>query len=210
MDSFLTCWQCGQQAGELFCPACRALQEPPAGYFRFFGLEEHLTLDLAGLQKRFYELSRRLHPDRFGRRPAREQAYSVEATSILNDGYRILRDPVKRAEYVLKLHGFDIGEQRSRDVPPELLEEVFELNMALEELRGGDDSVRPQLEAAREHFGSLLNDVDRKLVEEFGRYDRTRERDVLAAIRGVLNRRRYIQNLVNEVEKELAGSALPN
>jgi molecular chaperone HscB len=210
MDSHPTCWQCGQPASELFCPACGALQKPPAGYYRFFGLEERLTLDLAGLQKRFYELSRKLHPDRFGRRPEREQGYSVEATSTLNDGYRTLRDPVKRAEYVLKQHGFDIGEQRSRDVPPELLEEVFELNMALEELRGGDDSIRPQLEAAREHFGRLLHDVDRELEKEFGRYDQTRETEVLSAIRGVLNRRRYIQNLVNEVEKELAGSALPN
>ncbi len=210
MDSFSSCWQCGRQAGELFCPACGALQKPPAGFYRFFGIEERLSLDLADLQKRFYDLSRKLHPDRYGRKPPAEQKYSVEATSILNDGYRILRDPVKRAEYVLKQHGFDIGEQRSRDVPPELLEEVFELNMALEELRGGDDSVRSQLEEAREHFTGLLSDVDRQLTTEFARYDETRGEPVLGDIRGVLNRRRYIQNLVNEVEKELAGSALSN
>ncbi len=53
---------------------------------------------------------------------------------------------MKRAEYLLTEEGFPIGEQRSRDVPPELLEEVFELNMMLEELRSGDESARPQLE----------------------------------------------------------------
>lgn len=173
-------------------------------------MEEKLSLDLDWLQQRFYELSRKLHPDRYGRKPPREQEYSVEATSILNDGYRTLRDRVRRAEYVLKQHGFDIGEQRSKDVPPELLEEVFELNMAIEEMRGGDESVRPQLQAARDHFGGLLADVDRDLDAQFARYDETRDEAAMSTIRGLLNRRRYIQNLVNEVEKELTASALPN
>lgn len=167
-------------------------------------------MDAGDLETRFYDLSRKLHPDRYGRRSATERQFSEEATSILNDGYRTLRDPVKRAEYVLKQHGLDIGEQRSKNVPPELLEEVFELNMALDELRGGDDSARPQLEEAGRKFNDMLEDTSRELQAHFERYDQGREEAVLNAIRGVLNRRRYIQNLVNEVEKELAGSALSN
>ena len=62
-----------------------------------------------------------------------EREYALEVTAILNDAYRTLRDPIARALYLLKLEGFDIGEQSTKDVPPELLEEVFELNMALEE-----------------------------------------------------------------------------
>src|SRR5262249_13461287 len=154
------------------------------------------------LQRRFYELSRKLHPDLFTRKSEQERQNSLEASSVLNDGYRMLRDPVKRAEYVLRGHGFDIGEQRSKDVPPELLEEVFELNMALEEIRGGDDSMRPQLEEAREKFTRMLGGTDRELETEFQRYDASHDRDVLSRIRQVLNRRRYIRNLMNEVEKE--------
>ena len=67
--------------------------------------------------KRFYELSKKWHPDRFTRRPVEEKNQALEATSILNDGYRTLRDPVKRAEYLLQQEGFPIGEQRSKDVP---------------------------------------------------------------------------------------------
>ena len=78
--------------------------------------------------------------------------YVVGAERRLSDA----EDPVERAEYLLTLEGFDIGEQRSKDVPPELLEEVFELNMALEEMRGGDDSARPQLEQAEKNFASML------------------------------------------------------
>ena len=202
MDYFSACWQCSEAVSDLFCPACGALRKSPAGYFDLFGIEEKLALDVDDLQKRFYELSRQLHPDLYTRKADQERENSLEATAILNDGYRTLRDPVKRAEYVLKQHGFDIGEQRSKDVPPELLEEVFELNMALEEIRGGDDSVRPQLDEARERFTGMLADIDRELATEFERYDENREREVLANIRGILNRRRYIQNLVSEVEKE--------
>ena len=198
------CWQCGAPLeGALICPQCHALQPPPADYFRIFGIERRLDLDVDALQQTFYRLSRQLHPDRYMRRGAVEQQYALDATAVLNDAWRVLRDPVQRAEYVLSQEGFDLGEQRSKDVPPELLEEVFELNMALEEMRGGDETVRPQLEAARTNFERMQEDSDRGLQELFRRCDANPDREALAAIRGVLNRRRYISNLIREVDREL-------
>ena len=79
-------------------------------------------------------------------RVSQSAQHALDATARLNDAYRTLRDPMGRAMYLLKLEGFDVGEQGGKDVPPELLEEVFELNMALEEIRDGS---RPEaLEAA--------------------------------------------------------------
>jgi len=103
-----------------------------------------------------------------------------------------------------------IAEQRSKNVPAELLEEVFELNMALEEMRGGDDSARPQLEGASRHFRGMLADIDGELEHQFLAFDQSgeAERDaVLQRLRATLDRRRYIENLVREVEKELAPAA---
>jgi molecular chaperone HscB len=198
------CWQCGSEQGEsLFCKLCNALQRPTPDYYRFFGIPKKLAIDTGDLQRRFYEMSRILHPDRFLRRAPTEQQYSLEATSILNDGYRVLRDPVSRAEYILKEAGFDIGEQRSKNVPPELLEEVFELNMALEELRGGEEGVRPRLEEARRQFLSMRAEIDSEMERLFRKYDETGERAVLGEIRDLLNRRTYIRNLIVEVDKEL-------
>ncbi len=183
-------------------------------FYEFFGLGRKLKVDNEVLQKRFYELSRQWHPDRFGRKSAEEQAQALEATAILNDGYRTLRDPVKRAEYLLTEEGFPIGEQRSRDVPPELLEEVFELNMMLEELRSGDESARPQLQSAKENFLSLRGAIDQELEKLFAKYDAAESesetaKQALNEIRGVLNRRRYIENLIRDVDKALhpAGAA---
>jgi molecular chaperone HscB len=177
-------------------------------FFHFFGLDPKLVVDLPDLQKRFYDLSRQWHPDKFSRKSAAEQAQSLEATAILNDGYRTLRDPVKRAEYLLTEEGFPIAEQRSKDVPPELLEEVFELNMMLEELKSGDEDARPQLESAKHKFFELRSSVDGELERLFSRYDESdaessTAKQALNEIRGVLNRRRYIENLIRDVDRAL-------
>ena len=110
----------------------------------------------------------------------------------MNDAYRTLRDPVTRAEYLLKLEGFDIGEQTTKDVPPELLEEVFELNMAIE------DADVPQLETARLKFEGMRGEIDAELQLKFAEWDAAKRRDALTAVRGLLNRRKYITNLITQ------------
>lgn len=167
-------------------------------YFTLLGVPRQLNLPLPDLQARFYDLSRELHPDRFVRKPEAERQQALQTSSQLNDAYRTLKDPLKRAEYLLKLEGYDIGEQGSKNVPPELLEEVFELNMALEELRGGDESARPQLETARKNFAAMLSDVDAQLERLFAEYDGSGDREKLSQIRALLNRRRYINNLLTQ------------
>ena len=179
------------------------------GYYELLGIPRSLNFSLDELQKRYYELSRQLHPDRFMQKPEAEQQRALEMSSALNDAYRTLKDPVKRAQYLLGIEGFDIGEQRSKDVPPELLEEVFDLNMALEEMRGGDDSARPQLEQAEKNFINMLAETDKQLQSLYQQYDSSQSREVLGQIRNVLNRRKYTQNLVSEVERTLAPNPQP-
>ena len=164
----------------------------PRDYFEFFDLPHNLAIDLKDLEKRFYALSRELHPDRFARKPAAERERALEDSATLNDAYRTLREPVARALYLLKLEGFDIGEQGSKDVPPELLEEMFELNMAIEEADA------PQLEASRERFEKMRAAFDDELRTKFNEWDSGHSREALTAIRGVLNRRKYITNLIDK------------
>jgi molecular chaperone HscB len=155
-------------------------------YFQFFGLEPKLTLDAADLRARFYALSRELHPDRFQRATPAERQRSLDASAFLNDAYRTLRDPVARAEYLLKRRGLEAA---ANQAPPELLEEVFELNEAIE---GG---ARAQIDAGRARFQALLAEADAGLEALFARFD-AGDAAAPAAIRALLNRRRYIANLV--------------
>ncbi len=194
------CWNCGASAPERFCADCKALQPPPADYFVFFGLPAQLSLDGKELEKQFYALSRQLHPDIFARKSQREREYSLEATAVLNDGFRVLRDPIQRAMYVLKKQGLDIGEQGTRDVPPELLEEVFDLNMALEEMKFGDEEARTQILGARERFEGMCKEIDGELKKLFAAWDAGHDAEVLTEIRGLLNRRKYITNLIKQTE----------
>lgn len=169
-------------------------------YYEALGLAPSLDLDTEDLKRRFYERSRQWHPDRFSRASAAEQEHALHMTAVINDAFRTLRDPVARAEYFLRQSGIE----PAKSAPAELLEEVFELNLALEELRSGEQAARPALEDARRRFQAMLAASDEALQQLFRR---GQDRDVLEAIRKELDRRRYIANLVRDVEKALNGHA---
>src|SRR5450432_2951280 len=145
-----SCWSCGSMRAAHFCESCGKVQPPaPSNYFAFFGLPLKLNVDVAVLEKDFYALSRKLHPDLNAGTGGQQQEWSMEQSSMLNDAYRTLKDPIKRTQYLLHLEGVELeeqsktateqarvtGELKKQIVPPDLLEEVFELNMQMEELR---------------------------------------------------------------------------
>ena len=218
------CWSCGAPvSGGHFCAACGSIQPLARGadYFSCFGLPRKLALDATELENRFHQLSWKLHPDNFASASEFERGLSLERSSQLNDAYRALRDPLSRVEYLLALAGMRKEGQQKQQAPPELLEEVFELNESLDELRGkrrsgGEPgemtSLRNRLQAARENFREKLGEVDRSLEQLFGEWDRAMDADadsparrkLMERMNEALNRRSYIRNLVESVEKELA------
>jgi len=218
----MACWSCAvaHQASTLFCPNCSRIQPAPTGdYFSVFSLEPHLNIDPAALELAFHRLSRKLHPDRFARATEIEQQWSLADTALLNDAYRTLKDPVSRTEYLLKLNGAEIGEEHSgkdrRDpsrVPADLLEEVFDLNMQLEEMRmarkmGEEDKAAEQsLSEASKKFDSLVVEVDADLRAQWAAWDAgdNASRPALEKkMVTLLDRRRYLSNLVREVNETL-------
>src|SRR5688500_19523799 len=140
--STLECRNCGAGApvDEHFCPQCdRILALGRYGdYFTFFGIPRRLNLDAQDLERRFRDLSRQFHPDYFYNAPPAERLASLERSSYLNDAFRTLRNPVSRIEHLLAIEGLApaTGDGGNATVPPSLLEEVFELNEQLDEIRG--------------------------------------------------------------------------
>ncbi len=196
-------------------------------YFAVFGLPRHLRIELAGLEKAFYAQSRRLHPDRFAARPAAEQEAALAASSELNDAYRTLKDPILRTQYLLTLEGVELEEQsksateaaratgveKKQLIPPELLEEVFELNMQLMEMKAAkemgdeaDPEVRRELEGAAAGFNRKMEETQRELEGLWGRWDAAVDGGDAAAqgaakdaMVTLLNKRSYLRNLVRDV-----------
>lgn len=191
-------------------------------YFALFSLPRKLNIDMAALERDFYKLSRRLHPDLYARKSAEEQAWSLRQSSLLNDAYRTLKEPVARTTYLLKVEGVRIEGENSetRDlqakqnrVPADLLEEVFELNMQLEEMRanlkvGEDDlALRGDLMRAQAQFQKMLASADEELRRAWAAWDaaldandaaaKEKQKDEMVAL---LDRRSYLRNLLRDVD----------
>ena len=203
-------------------------------YFEVFSLPPKLGIDAAALEKAFYRLSREYHPDRFASKPAEEQAAATEKSSLLNDAYRTLRDPIRRTEYLLESEGVELEEQsvkatesarasgteKKQIVPPDLLEEAFELNMQLEEMKmaktmGDPDDeeaaqLRKDLQAAKVNFTGMLDASQAQLEAEWTSWDaavdsgddgaKDAAKDEMVAL---LNKRSYLRNLVRDVNAAL-------
>ena len=199
-------------------------------YFEFIDLPVKLRIDTVSLEQRFYALSRRLHPDRFASKPAAEQEAALAESSRLNDAYRTLKDPILRTQYLLKLEGVELeeqskaatdaarasGEQKKQVVPPELLEEVFELNMQLAEMRAakemGEDEpeLRRDLMTAKDAFDAKMVETQAKLEQLWAVWDagldgadevaKTRAKGAMVEL---LNKRSYLRNLVRDVNEAL-------
>jgi molecular chaperone HscB len=205
-------------------------------YFSFFSLPRKLNIDVSALDQDFYALSRKLHPDLYAKASSQEQEWSLQQSSRLNDAYRTLKDPIKRTQYLLQLEGVELEEQskaateqarstgqtKKQIVPPDLLEEVFELNMQLEELRGlkkiGEDDPALIEEIGRQKLE--LEEKDEALFDELKRdwkiWDALIDREqagpsgpeqdrkqTIEKMVDVLNRRNYIRNLVRDVSEVL-------
>jgi molecular chaperone HscB len=200
-------------------------------YFTQFGLPLHLNIDTAALETAFYAQSRKLHPDRFASKPAAEQDAALAASSRLNDAYRTLKDPILRTQYLLSLEGVELEEQskaateaartsgteKKQLIPPELLEEVFELNMQLMEMKAAkqmgdeaDPELRRDLESAAQTFAAKMSETQRELEALWLQWDtainaqdtpaQTTARDGMVTL---LNKRSYLRNLVRDVTAAL-------
>ena len=202
-----------------------------ADFFTFFTLPRKLHLDVPALEEHFYTLSRKLHPDRFASRPQTEQDAALAQSSLLNDAYRTLKDPILRTQYLLTLEGVELEEQskaatdaartsgstKKQIVPPDLLEEAFELNMQLEEMRmikamgGNDPQLRTDLLAAKQLFDLKMTETHIALERLWTKWDAAIDSGNTAtkvaakeAMVALLNRRSYLRNLVRDVNEALS------
>jgi molecular chaperone HscB len=233
------CWSCGAMRAAHFCQQCGKVQPPaPVDYFAFFGLSYKLQIAENQLEREFYGLCRHLHPDINAAGSSQEQIWSLEQSSQLNDAYRTLKDPISRTEYLLRLQGLHLEEQslaateearhsgtaKKQVVPADLLEQVFELNMQLEEARMNrklgepDRNLERELHDTRKELKSKYDNLMEELHAGWKEWDalvdcaesggNVLEED-RQAVRGkmldVLNRRNYLQNLLRDVDEVLEG-----
>ena len=202
--------------------------QPPPDHFATFALPRLLHLDTQALEKSFYAQSRKLHPDRF---PPDQQEAALAASSSLNDAYRTLKDPILRTQHLLTLEGIELeeqskaatdaartsGTQKKQLIPPELLEEVFELNMQLMEMKSAkemgdeaDPDLHRDLQSAAITFQQKMSETQHDLEALWLRWDHAQttfdepqKTAIKEALVTLLNKRTYLRNLVRDVQSAL-------
>jgi len=208
----VSCWQCGSEHDPiLFCPTCDAIQPLPeqADHFQVLGLPRHLGIDLAALQRRYYELHRRLHPDLHQTGPQQARQASLRNTAAVNLAYRVLRDPIDRGEYWLALLGEGLGTNNNR-VPPDLAELVFEVQEQLEELRESSHgenaaALKCKMCEIRGELAERRRALLQQLEDNYARWDAdAADVNVLTRqLKDLLSALAYLGTLIRDVDKEL-------
>jgi molecular chaperone HscB len=175
-------------------------------HFEVLGLPRKFHLDAADLESRYLSLQKETHPDRFAKALPRERMEAVVRNTELNDSYKVLKHELRRAEYLLKLEGVDIGEEKPQSttgatkqlvVDPKLLIEVMTLREALSDARDEKDEAKVA-ELTRDVQGRSAASM--KIVHDgFSAYD-AGDKSKLDAIARALVSLRYYGRFMDEVE----------
>ncbi len=161
------CWSCKGPVSPraLFCSVCGGVQPPGVlDHFTRLGLRPTFDLDINELERQYFGFQRRLHPDRFASRSSTERALSQRQATALNDAYETLKDPLRRAVYVLELQGQPVDLTACGTISdPELLMEQMEKREAIAHATTFADATRLSAEADSEvlatqcHISAALN-----------------------------------------------------
>jgi molecular chaperone HscB len=207
------CLSCArQQQPRLVCSQCGAPLAVDLDFFAALDLPRLLQIDSAILEANYYDLGRRIHPDRFATAAPEIRDASLRATALLTRAYRTLREPVSRGRYWLELHGHKLAEDNKR-IPPELAELVFEVQEQLSELRAlrqqNDEAARLgalELNSTRTNLQGLIDGLYAELFQNFAAFDARGESDreqLFAELKTVLSKLAYLETLMRDVDSEL-------
>lgn len=204
------CRQCGaDQSPAPLCASCEAVLPlpPDADPYQIFGIARRPDLDAEALSRRYYELSRRLHPDGHSSGSPEERQSSMHNTAALTRAYRTLRDPVSRGRHWLEMHGENLGDDNR--VPPELAARVFEVQEKLDDLRGSEGGERARVAAEvgadLEALRAEVAESEVRLEKNFRAWGASETKILLADLKSILSRRAYLATLVRDVASALEG-----
>ncbi len=197
-----SCWSCKTLMArvERACPACKLLQppDPSQNHFERFGLPQKFTVELEKLTAAFRLGQRATHPDRFVSATDRERRHALEHSTVINDGYRRLREPMPRAGYLLGLMGLDIHDDRSIQLSSGFLITILEVRESLEELTGPDAHVE-----RRRIQQSIALEYEEGLVRLGTRLDSGTEMttETLMSLGQLFAQLKYLRRVLEEIER---------
>ncbi|MBL0942451.1 MAG: Fe-S protein assembly co-chaperone HscB [Alphaproteobacteria bacterium] len=183
------CWSCKDviKITALLCPTCHKIQPlREMNEFQRLDLETSFELDLVHLEKQYFQLQRKLHPDNFVGASALEKDFSRLHSAAVNHSYIILKDPLKRAECFLQIQGFSLSDKNIGLEDANLLMEIMEMREAID-VASSSNALAQVLNHARDIFEKGLEDLSHYFVQK-----------VYAHAVKELQHLKYINNIMQE------------
>ncbi|XP_017788355.1 PREDICTED: iron-sulfur cluster co-chaperone protein HscB, mitochondrial [Habropoda laboriosa] len=191
-DSSLKCWNCNfTHKSDLFCSKCKVLQVPPENvtYFDIMAISKSYDVTFLDVQKKYKELQKQLHPDKFSNKSEKEKQLSETLSSLVNEAYSTLIHPLKRGLYMLKLNGITISEGTD-NVDPEFLMELMEKNEEIDDAEDNEEKINKLVQDNQ----SVLNKLTMEIANAF------RQNDIKKA-EALLIRMKYYDTINNRLKK---------
>lgn len=160
-------------------------------HFQLFGLAQSYQIDTAQLEQQYRALQALVHPDKSAHLPDTEQRVAMQRATVVNEAYQILRSPLRRARYLLSLHGVDIQEENNTVMPLEFLMAQMEWREAVAEAQQARDA------AALAQLEARLQRETRELEAQLAAKIDT-EKDYAAAA-GAVRELRFMERLAEEI-----------
>jgi molecular chaperone HscB len=168
------------------------------------GAPRRFDLDLTMLEKTHRELSRALHPDKFAQAGASERRAALEKAASVNEAWRMLRDPIRRAEALFVLAGFDVGEDKEPKPSTDFLMEIMESREELSDARAAKDLAK--VRALATGMEAKAKSVEARLTAGFEKNasDRAHLEKLLPLLGELRFYKRFLEE-VDAIEEEAAG-----
>jgi len=170
-------------------------------YFEFYGLPVSFNPDAALVKKKFYELSKKYHPDFYINESEEKQEEVLELSTVNNKAYQVLSDPQKRLHYILELKG-QLTEGENYKLPQDFLMEMMDVNESLMDLQFDPDAARlAGLKIEVDGIESGLSDKIVALTASFESEDADGQIRLLIAIKDLYYRNKYLYRIRESINK---------
>jgi molecular chaperone HscB len=165
-------------------------------YFELYEIPVQFKPDPVKVKKKFYELSRKFHPDFYSQSGTKEQDEALQTSSMVNRAYKTFQDEDATIRYVLKLHDL-VEEEEKYELDKGFLLEVLELNELLMEADPNDESARQQIKQKTEQLNNELYRDIQPILDNYQEGVTSKER--LLQVKDYYFKRKYLLRILDKL-----------
>lgn len=158
-------------------------------YFEFYGLSESFEIEAVQLKKKFYELSKKYHPDFYAAESAEKQEEVLQLSTLNNKAFQVLSNPDRRVDYILRQHNL-LAEGDKYPLAPDFLMEMMEINEQL--MDADDEATRNQIKASVKEASESLEDQQMQQTKDFSSKSKAEQEAALKKVLDIYYRKKYL------------------